>query len=124
MEPREHLLQPDPSRIVHTHAPAEGYLLDPVKDEPPEQLPDDPKAGIKLALVLVGQLYCFMFAGIIFGWSPLLDMYKSMGIFADKCREDHPWCDEQQSALANVYTHLRTGVDRELGMQKRTIRTQ
>ena len=53
--------------------------------EPQEQLltsegsADDPKYGLKLALVIVGQLFCFVYAGIIFGWAPLLDMYKSMG---------------------------------------------
>jgi len=57
-----------------------------------------------MALVLLAEVSTLLYAGIIFGWSPLLHMFKNEGYYADECGPKDPWCHDQQNALAEVYT--------------------
>jgi hypothetical protein len=45
----------------------------------------DPREGDRLLLVVLGEASCFLYAGIIFGWSPLLAIYRAEGYYADQC---------------------------------------
>ena len=58
----------------------------------------------RLALVTLGLLSCFLYAGIIFGWSPLLHMYRELGYYRDRCDYENDWCSDRQDKLAEIYT--------------------
>ena len=65
---------------------------------------EDPKYRLKLALVVLSELACFVFAGTIFGWPPLLAMLKQEGFYADLCSDGAAGCEAQEAALTVVYT--------------------
>ena len=61
----------------------------------------DPREGdrrARLLLVVLGEASCFLYAGIIFGWSPLLAIYRAEGYYADQCAPG--------ACRPATYTHL------------------
>jgi len=69
-----------------------------------ELQPEDEYYYSKLSLVILAQLSTFMYAGIIFGWSPLLAMFKQEGYYSDECSKSDDLCTAQTDSLETIYT--------------------
>ena len=61
----------------------------------------------RIALISISVLFCFLMAGIVFGYSPLKNVMLSSGVFRDLCKnnkDQSTHCNEQKNALDLIFT--------------------